>query len=213
MLAAADANGLALRGWAWAVISFAGFVIALFAVLPLTSYVAGPLGMSLGAELALHAMLWVLASGGLAWLAAWLVLGQSLRITGLALAILAVGAAITALLEGTLEAWSVGRYGVFDAELIGPTVALFALVAGVGVAGFAAQLAPVAARQPARAATFGGLLFTVVILLGNVPGLGDGLAADSVPLALAMIAALAYVLAVTWLTISPPRAPAEPTPR
>jgi hypothetical protein len=158
-------------------------------------------------------MLWVLASGVLTWLAARLALGLWLRVAFRAWAVLIAGGVSSALLQTTLVSWSEGRYGLMDPDLIGPTVALFALVAGVAVAGFAAQLAPSAARQAARATTLGGTLFTIVIVLGNVPGLSDGLAADSVPLALAMTAALAFMIVVTWLTVSRPRAPEAPTPR
>jgi hypothetical protein len=93
------------------------------------------------------------------------------------------------------------RFGITEPELVGPTAALFAVLTGLSVAAFGAFLAPRRLIGWPLAAVALGFLGVAVIVVSNVPGLSDGIAAESWPLALWVGISGLYALVTTGLVI------------
>jgi hypothetical protein len=113
------------------------------------------------------------------------------------LAWLASGAVIAAALEFTLLGWGGGRFGSQggDPDLIGPTAFLGALVVLAAVTRFSRELASRPGLRPTRALGMLAALLAALALISNVPGLADGIDADSVPAAAAVGIAGVYCVA------------------
>jgi hypothetical protein len=184
-----------LSALGWTLLSFLGFAAVFF-------FLVWPIGQlqSAGADhaatLGVWALAWVLASGAWALLAGRVTLGAWLAIRPIAGVILVAGALISAADIWLLAGWAIARYGYSDPEYIGPMIALFALVGGVAVAGFAIQIAPRWAVWSPLLAMLGGGLLGAYVVLQSLPGLSDGLAKDSGPLAVVTVAATVYVAVV-----------------
>jgi hypothetical protein len=190
---------MAVRPWmvalAWGLVSFCGFVGVLFALLPPVGQFE-QLGVPHAVGLGIWALGWVLATGMLALVAARLVFGSWPPVLLAAWLVLLVGAVVSAANLWVLADWAIARYGASDPDYIGPTMGLFAVVAAVAVAGFGVQVAPRWAVWAPLLALTGGIVLAGFIFLTNVPGLANGLAPDSGPLAVVSIAAAIYVGAV-----------------
>ena len=178
----------------WSGLSLLVFVGGLFATVAVVGFLEGTLGLDHGLGLALWPLVWgAIALPGVV-LAANLVftIGPTVRRRTLLLPL--IGIALAAVTEVLLYEWSVDRYGWFDPEYIRATAGLFAVLVGLATATFAVLIAPPrAAAWPAGVALIcaAGVL---VVFLANVPGLADGIAATSLPLAAAMGAVGAYAL-------------------
>jgi len=192
---------LGLRALAWGFLSFIGFIATL-------SSLAWPIGrlqeagVDHAATLGLWALAWVPASGLVALLAARIAFGVWLHVRTLAWLVLLAGALMSGAHLWVLADWAIARYGASDPDYVGSTFLLFAVVAGVAVAAFGVQVAPRWAAWSPLLAVAGGVGIGVGILLTNVPGMGDGLAVDSRPLALVTVAAALYVGAVGLVSIA-----------
>jgi len=190
-----------LRALAWGLLSFVGFIATVSALV----WPIGRLqeaGLPHAFTLGLWALAWVLASGVLAFLAGRVALGTWLDVRASAWLVLLVGALLSGAHLWVLADWAIARYGASDPDYIGSTILLFAVVAGVAVAGFGVQVSPRWAAWSPLAAVVGGAVMGIAILLTNVPGLADGLAADSGPLAAATVAAGLYIGAVGILSFA-----------
>lgn len=75
-------------------------------------------------------------------------------------------------------------FNVPEAEYVGWTAGLFAVLIGLAVAAFGALLAPKPVIGWPVSAVLLGAAGVAFILVTNIPGLGDGIADDSWPLAI-----------------------------
>jgi len=183
---------------AWAALSFGLFVGALFAVLPAIAFVSAVVGMP-------HPGAWSLGWGGLSLLgvlvAARVVFGAWLRPHPVGIVLAATGISLAAALSVALQEWEIARFGYPDPEYVGLTAGLFAVLIGLAVAAFAAFLVPPRLIGWPLAAAAIGALGTGVIFATNLPGLADGIAPESWPLAVCMGLSGVYALIATGLVV------------
>jgi hypothetical protein len=183
----------AASAWLWALGSAAWFVAS--------AYLALPLVAAFPAQFLLQPLIW-----GAAVLAGTLVLargafGRWLPVAWSALALALVGLTLAGALDESLHGWALGRLGVFDWALLGPSAGLFALLVGSSVAGFGVLIAPRRASLPPLVFAVGGALLSGLVVAMNMPGLGDGLGAASVLPALLVAAAGAYALLTAFIAV------------
>jgi hypothetical protein len=185
-----------MRSKAWLVLSIASFVLALFATLPIVTVAGSVLVPPPWDAHLVRVALWPIVWGGLAIVGVWLGARRLLAAappppTAGALAAAALGVAAWHHVE--LHHWARAHLGYYDADMIGLTAGLFAVLVGIGVAAFASHLAPRGVRWAPDALVLGGALGTAVIAAGNaIAGVPDGIAADSIPLATSIGVAVAY---------------------
>jgi hypothetical protein len=184
--------------WAWAASSLVVYLIAPFVAL----VVLAPQGQHLpstGLAILPVAWTWLAAFGAV--VAARLCFGAWPRVGFAAVAVLVIGGALAGWVDASLHAWAGQRFGYFEPDLIGPSSFFFAVVVGTAVGAFGVLIAPMRAVVPPALAVLAGVALTVMILVGNVPGLADGLDPESVPLAAAIALASLYVIAVGVLVL------------
>ena len=184
-----------LQALTWGLVSFFAFIGVLYALMPPVGQFE-QLGVPHGMALAIWALGWVLVTGMFVLLAARVAFGSWPTVLPAGFLVLLVGAFVSAANLWVVVDWSIARYGASDPDYVGPTMGLFAVVAATAVAGFGVQVAPRWAVWAPLLALTGGIVLAVSILLTNVPGLANGLAPDSGPLAVVSIAAAMYVGAV-----------------
>jgi len=189
------------RGLAWASLSLVFFVAALFAALPLLAAVKLVWDAPHLAEMAIWSPVWGILSILGVLVAAQLALGAWLRPPAIAIGIAAVGLGLSAVVNVVLQQWEMTRFGITEPELVGPTAALFAVLTGLAVAAFGAFLAPRRLIGWPLAAVVLGFLGVAVIVVSNIPGLRDGIAAESWPLAVWVGISGLYALVTTGLVI------------
>ena len=189
------------RGLTWAALSFIFFVAALLAVLPFTAAVRLVWDTPHLVEMAAWSPIWGVLSVLGVLLAAQLALGAWLRPPLLAIGVAAVGIGLSAVLNVVLVQWQTTRFGYVDPELVGPTAGLFAVLMGLAVAGFGALIAPRRLIGWPLAAFGLGFVLVTIIVLSNLPGLDDGIGAESWPLAICVGLAGVYALATGGLVV------------
>ena len=189
------------RGLAWASLSLVFFVAALFAALPLLAAVNLVWDAPHLAEMAIWSPVWGILSILGVLLAAQVALGAWLRPPPIAIGIAAAGLGLSAVVNVVLQQWEMTRFGITEPELVGPTAALFAVLTGLAVAAFGAFLAPRRLIAWPMAAVVLGFLGVAVIVASNLPGLSDGIAAESWPLAVWVGISGLYALVTTGLVI------------
>ena len=191
----------ASRGAAWTSLSLVFFVAALFASLPLLAAVNLVWDAPHLAQMAVWSPAWGVLSilGVLA--AARFAFGAWLRPSPVAIGVAAVGLGLSAIVNVVLQQWEMTRFGITEPELVGPTAGLFAVLTGLAVAAFAAFLAPRRLIAWPLAAVGLGFLGVTVIVASNLPGLSDGIAAESWPLAIWVGVSGLYAVAATGLVI------------
>jgi uncharacterized membrane protein (DUF485 family) len=189
------------RSLTWAALSFTGFDASLFAVLPFLA------GMELVwnaphlAQMGAWSLVWGVLSGLGVLIAARLSFGSWLRPRPLGIGILTVGIGLSAILNVVLQQWEISRFGITEPELVGLTAGLFAMVIGLAVAAFGAFLVP---RQligwPLTAVAL-GFVAVAIVVASNLPGLSDGIAAESWPLAICVGLSGLYAMVTTGLVV------------
>lgn len=189
------------RGLTWAALSFVFFVAALLAVLPFTAAAKLVWDTPHLVEMAAWSPIWGVLSVLGVLLAAQLALGAWLRPPAVAIGVAAVGIGLSAVLNVVLQQWETTRFGITEPELVGPTAGLFAVLIGLAVAGFGALLAPRRLIGWPLAAVVLGFLGVAIIVASNVPGLGDGIGAESWPLAICVALSGLYALIVAGLVV------------
>jgi hypothetical protein len=178
-----------LTPWAWAVMSFAAFLIS------------GAVSL-LGTGPGLWAVVWTVLAGLGVLGTARLSFGAWPEVGLRAAAVLIGGVALAGAVDGSLRDWATGRFSYFDPELIGVTGLFFAVVVGVAAAGFGALIAPTRrAAWPATLATIFGVVATIFVLIANLGGLADGHDPESYLLAAVMAVAAVYVVIVAVLAL------------
>ena len=189
------------RGLTWAALSFVFFLAALFAVLPVIAAVKLVWDAPHLAQMAVWSPIWgILAVVGVL-LAAQLALGTWLRPPAVAIGVAATGIALSAIVNVVLTQWETARFGYVDPEMVGPTAGLFAVLIGLAVAGFGALVAPRRLIGWPLAAVALGFVGVAIIVASNLPGLADGIAAESWPLAIWVGLSGAYALVVAGLVV------------
>ena len=189
------------RGLTWAALSFALFVAALLAIFPISAVLNLFGEIPHAALMALWSVSWGVLSVLGVVLAAQLAFGTWLRPRPLGLGIAAVGIALSTVLIVVLEQWAIARYGYWDPDLIGSTVALSALLIGLSTAAFGAFAAPRRHIGWPLVAVSLGFATTASVVASNVPGLADGIRPDSWPLAVVIGLCGLYALVTTGLVV------------
>lgn len=191
-----------MRALEWGILSFAGFVAAVFALVWPIGQMQQVGAVSHPWSLGTWAFAWVLASGLLALLAARLVFEEWLEVRPTAWLILLGGAVVSAATVTILAEWTIARFGINESELVGPMSLLFGVIAGVAVGGFGVLVAPRWAAWSPLLAVAGGGVIGAAIILSNIPGLSDGLGSQSGPLAVVTVAAALYIAVVGVLSLA-----------
>ena len=189
------------RGLVWAVLSFAIFVAALFAVLPILAVVNWFADLPHLTEMAVWSVVW----GGLSLtgvlIAARLAFNTWLPLSPIGIAIAVIGIALSAIVHVVLQQWEIARFGVPEPEYVGWTAGLFAVLIALATAAFGVFLAPKQVIGWPLAAVLLGCAGVAVIVLSSVPGLRDGIADDSWPLAIWVGLSGLYALSVVALVL------------
>ena len=189
------------RGLAWAALSIVFFLAALVAVLPVIAAMELVWDAPHLAEMAVWSPVWgILAVLGVL-LAAQLALGTWLRPPLVAIGIAAVGIGLSAVVNVVLQQWEVTRFGITEPELVGPTAGLFAVLIGLAVAGFSAFVAPRRLIGWPLAAVGLGFVGVAIIVVSNVPGVANGIPAESWPLAIWVGLSGVYAVVVAALVL------------
>jgi len=190
-----------LRGLAWATLSFGMFVAALYAVLPILAVVNWFADLPHLTEMAVWSVLW----GGLSLLgvvvAARLAFGAWLPLPPTGIAIAVIGVVLSAIVHVVLQQWEIARFGVPEPEYVGWTAGMFAVLIGLATATFGVFLAPKQVVGWPLAAVLLGCAGVAFIVLSNVPGLRDGIADDSWPLAICIGLSAVYALGAAGLVV------------
>jgi hypothetical protein len=189
------------RSLTWAALSFTGFVASLFAVLPFIA------GMELVwnaphlAQMGAWSLVWGVLSALGVLVAARLSFDSWIRPRPLGIGILAVGIGLSAILNVVLQQWEILRFGITEPELVGLTAGLFAMLIGLAVAAFGAFLVPRQLIGWPLAAVVLGFVAIALIVASNLPGLSDGIAPESWPLAIWVGLSGLYALVTTGLVL------------
>jgi hypothetical protein len=112
-----------------------------------------------------------------------LAFGAWLPLHPVGIGIAAIGVVLSAIVHVVLQQWKIARFGVPEAEYVGWTAGLFAVLIGLAVAGFGAFVAPKPVILWPLSAVLFGAAGAAFILVTNMPGLADGVADGSWPLA------------------------------
>lgn len=187
---------------AWGLLSFFGYVATVAVLVWPVGQLMNLFAVPHLAALGTWAFAWVLLSGLLALGSARLVFGAWCIVRGAAWLVLLVGAGLCAAQLVVLTDWTIARFGYNESDFVGPSSVLWAVVAGLAVAGFGVQVAPRWAAWSPLVAYLVTAVIGVSILLTNVPGLSDGLGRDSGPLAAVTVAAALYIGAVGILSFA-----------
>jgi hypothetical protein len=187
---------------AWAMLSFGGFVAAIYALVWPVAQLEQVTGLPHPVPLGIWAFGWAVGSGLLALVAGRLVFGEWLEVRPPAWPILLCGAVVSAATVSILADWTIAKFGMNESDLVGPMSLLFGVIAGVAVAGFGVQVAPRWAVWSPLLAVAGAALVALAVVASNIPGLADGLGADSGPLAAVTLAAVVYVGAVVLVSLA-----------
>jgi hypothetical protein len=119
----------------------------------------------------------------------------------LGVGIAAIGIALSAIVHFVLQEWQIARFGLPEPELVGWTAGLFAVLVGLSVAAFGAFIAPKQVVHWPLAAALVGAAGVGLIVLANLPGLSDGIADDSWPLAVWVGISALYALGTADLAV------------
>lgn len=182
-VAAADRRHPSVDGLLWTVLSLALFVAAAFGVFPVSIFVRLFVETTHSLDMALWSVVWV-ALGSLGVLvAARIAFGLWPRVAVGALVVVAFGTALSVGTHLTLQSWAEARFGYYDPDFIGWTAGLFAVLVGLATAAFGVFVGPRGSAAWPLAFVLLGSAGVALVLAGNLPGLADGLAPDSWPLA------------------------------
>jgi hypothetical protein len=189
------------RGLTWAALSFSGFVASFFAVLPFIVAIQLVWDAPHLAQMGAWSLIWGVLSVLGVLVAARLAFGAWLRPRPIGVALAAVGIGLSAVLNVALQQWEIARFGITEPELVGLTAGLFAVLVGLSVAAFGAFLVPRRLMGWPLAMVALGFAGVAIIVLSNLPGLADGIATGSWPLAICVGLAGLYALATGGLVL------------
>lgn len=196
-----------MRAVAWGILSVFGLIGSVLALAWPAGHLESWFGLPHAAVLGLWAFASTLAAGALAYYAARATLGVWPMVRTGAAGVLVAGAVVAGAHVWLLMDWGVAAFDSFDPEYLGSAGFLWAIVAGVAVAGFGVQVGPVGARWPAVLGVAFGVFNALGIGLTYLPRLLDGIAPSTVLPALASVAAVSYIgvvaVASVWRLLRP----------
>jgi hypothetical protein len=186
--------------WVWAALTIVGLVAAFFAAFGVVAAVvspalfpnAGPGALRL--DLAIFLELLGTFGMGAVLVAGRVAFGSWLGVRGRHLILPAAGIALAIGVELALHAWARLSIGYYDWDFIGWTAGLSFSVVLVAVAWFGVTVAPPFAQLPPRIGLVVGAALVVLIVLSNVPALGDGIGPKSMPLAILVGLSAGYAI-------------------
>ena len=123
------------------------------------------------------------------------------------------GIVLSAIFHVVLQQWTIARFGYMDADYIGWTAGLFAVLIGFAAAAFGVNVAPRHAVGWPLACVVLGFALTAVIVAANVPGLADGIDPESWPLAVWLGISGLYAAFVTAACVMRARHPGATSER
>lgn len=121
------------------------------------------------------------------------------------------GITLSATVHVVLQQWAIARFGYMDADYIGLTAGLFAVLIGLATATFGVLVAPRGTAAWPLTFVLLGATLAILTILGNAPGLTDGIEPQSWPLAIWLGISGLYAVLVTIMSIERARH-AGPTP-
>jgi hypothetical protein len=180
--------------WVWAALSFIAWLATYGLALPLAGVFSPDLA-GLRWDLAIvHVVNGIVSLALVYWIGRGLIGPAGVRFHLGALVLPGIAIGLAAAVDLALHAWAVARFGYFDSDLIWWTAGLSSLVMLAGLALFGIGVAHGRAAVPPACAAV--LLAAGILLVGwsNVPGLADGLPAESWPLAIAVGLSAVYAI-------------------
>ena len=194
------------RPWLWAALTIVGLVVAFLAAFGVTVTVASRglfpdagLG-SLRLDLAGFLLLIGAFGIGAVLVAGRVAFGSWLDARPRHLVLPAAGVTLAIGVELALHEWATLSFGYYDWDIIGLTAGLSFAVVLIAVAWFGALVAPPGADAPPRIGLGLSAIPVFLVVVSNVPGLGDGIGPNSWPLAL--LVGLAAIYAAGAVVIS-----------
>jgi hypothetical protein len=206
-VAAADRRHPSVAGLTWTVLSLALFVAAAFGVFPVSMVLRLFVETTHALDMTLWSMVWAALAALGVLVAARVAFGTWPRVGPGGLAVVAIGTALSVGTHLTLQSWAEARFGYYDPDFIGWTAGLFAILVGLATAAFGVMVAPRGAAAWPLAFVLLGSAGVALVLAGNLPGLADGLAPDSWPLAAWLGASGLYAAGVTAASFTRARHP------
>jgi hypothetical protein len=180
----------AARPWLWAALTVVGLVVGFLAafVVAVTVISWGLFPDAGQASLRLDLAGFLLLVGafaiGAVLVAARVAFGGWLEARPRHLVLPAAGIALAIGIELALHEWARQSIGYYDWDFIGWTAGLSFSVVLVAVTWFGVTVAPRGATAPPRIGLGLSALLVLIIVLSNVPDLGDGIGPHSWPLAI-----------------------------
>lgn len=181
--------------WLWAGLSLVAWFVSLFVAVPLAAPVVG----ANPTETVRWDLAVLLGINGLLSMAATFVIGRRIFGSGVAarsadLVVPVIGIVLAIVVELTLHEWARVHIGHYDWDFVGWTAGLSFMVVLCSLATFGVLVAPRGAVAPPLMGV--GLAATLVclIVVSNVPGLGDGINPESWPLAVGVGLSAMYAI-------------------
>jgi hypothetical protein len=194
------------RGLAWTTLSLVAFVAALFAVLLVLAVAELFAEIPHLAQMAMWSVTWGLLSVAGVLIAARIAFGYWLSVGPMAWGMAATGVVLSAIVHVVLQQWEIQRFGLVEPDSVGLTAGLFAILIALATAAFGTLVAPRGFRAWPAAVTIVGVIGVIAVVALNLPGLDDGLAPESLPLAFWLGLSVVYALAAAAFTIMRSRA-------
>jgi hypothetical protein len=186
-----------VAGLLWTVLSLVLFVAAAFGVFPVSMVLRLFVETTHALDMTLWSVVWASLAALGVLVAARIVFGIWPRVGPGGFVLVAIGTALSVGTHLTLQSWAEARFGYFDPDFIGWTAGLFAILVGLATAALGVMVAPRGATAWPLAFVLLGSAGVAFVLAGNLPGLADGLAPDSWPLAAWLGASGLYAAGVT----------------
>jgi len=171
------------RALTWSALSLVGFGAAAFAIFPVSMALRLFVETTHSLDMALWSVVWSVFGAAAVLIAGRVAFTVWLRAGAAAVAIVVIGTLLSVGVHLTLQSWAAVRFGYFDPDFIGWTAVLFALLVGLATAAFGVFVAPRGAVAWPLTFVLLGSAGVMLVLAANLPGLSDGLAPDSRPLA------------------------------
>jgi hypothetical protein len=193
--------------WVWAALTIVGLVAAFFAAFGVAAAVVSPVllpNAGPGAlRLDLASFLGLIGTFGMGavLIAGRVAFGTWLDVRGRHLILPAAGIVLAIGVELALHEWARLSIGYYDWDFIGWTAGLSFSVVLVAVAWFGVAVAPPSAQLPPRIGLVLGAVLVVLIVLSNVPALGDGIGPNSMPLAMLVGSSAGYAIAAIVISV------------
>jgi hypothetical protein len=169
---------------AWAALSLSLFLLSSMGIFAVNLLVRSLVEVPHLIEMAEWSIVWGACALVGVLVAGRITFGRWLHVSSRALIPACAGIALSAVVHVVLQQWAIARFEYMDADNIGWTAGLFAVLLGLATATFGVFIAPRQATAWPLAFVLLGATGTVLIVLRNVPGITDGIDPESWPLAI-----------------------------